>query len=286
MKLKALPLLPLLLLSHLSAWGELDGRRAYGHVVKLVSFGPRPPASPGIERAQEYIIKTLRGQGITVVEQPFIASTPIGRVRMKNIIGIIPGARPEVIILASHYDTKRFEDFRFVGANDGGSSTGLLLELGRVLSKRRPAYTIWLVFFDGEEALVSWSERDSLYGSRYMVQALKKRGELSKIKAMILLDMVGDKDLDIRMGRPSTPWLTDLIWRSARRLGYSKYFLDEEMAIEDDHIPFLKAGVPATDIIDFNYKPWHTPYDTLDKINPESLKIVGDVVLESLAMIR
>lgn len=211
---------------------------------------------------------------------------------MVNIIAERAGASEDVIIFASHYDTKLFTDFPFVGANDGGSSTGALLELARVLAARqeRPSYTLWFVFFDGEEAFVSWSQTDSKYGSRFMVQQLERRGELSRIRALILLDMIGDKDLDIVRDAYSTRWLQDILWETARQLGYERYFTDRETFVDDDHVPFLQKGVPAVDLIDFNYglwnRYWHTAEDTLDKVSPRSLKIVGDVVLRALPRIE
>lgn len=265
----------------------LDGQRAFRHVAALVAFGPRDPGSPGIRKAQRYIIKTLKGYGLQVREQDFTASTPLGQIPMKNIIGVLPGTRPGIIAIASHYDTKRYERFRFVGANDGGSSTGLLLELARSLSRRNKGYTIWFVFFDGEEALVSWNQRDSLYGSRYMVKELSAQGRLKEIKALILLDMVGDRDLDVRRARSSTRWLTQVVWSTARKLGLGNYFPDEDIEVEDDHTPFVMAGVAAIDLIDFNYGTfWHTAADTLDKVSAASLKRVGTVLLESLPAIE
>lgn len=206
--------------------------------------------------------------------------TPQGPIPMANIIGVIPGRRPEVILLAGHYDTKWFREMRFVGANDGGSSAALLLELARAIHATRHEYTYWIAFFDGEEARETWTPTDSLYGSRHMADELAKTRRLPR--AMILADMIGDRDLAIRREAASTPWLTDVVWTTARRLGLGAHFLPSAMAVEDDHVPFLRAGVPATLLIDFDYPPWHTAGDTLDKVSARSVSIVGDVLLGSL----
>jgi Zn-dependent M28 family amino/carboxypeptidase len=205
---------------------------------------------------------------------------------MTNLIAKLPGARPQVVIVAGHYETKRFEDFPFVGANDGGSSAAFLLELARVLTQRKNELTFWLVFFDGEEAFEQFTATDGLYGSRHLVARLTANGELSRVEAMILVDMIGDAKLNICRDYNSTPWLTDLVFRSARRLGYGRYFSDEQRAYEDDHVPFVNAGVSAVDLLDFDYGPnnsyWHTPQDTVDKCSPTSFTIVGRVVLATL----
>jgi Zn-dependent M28 family amino/carboxypeptidase len=205
---------------------------------------------------------------------------------MVNVIARIPGARRQVVIVAGHYETKRFDDFPFVGANDGGSSAALLLEMARALAGRKNGFTYWLVFFDGEEAFQEFTETDGLYGSRHLVQKLTGDGELSRVEALILVDMIGDARLNIHREYNSTPWLTNTVFRSARQLGYGKYFQDEPRAYVDDHIPFVNAGVAATDLLDFDYGPnnryWHTAQDTLDKCSPTSLTIVGRVVLATL----
>jgi Zn-dependent M28 family amino/carboxypeptidase len=206
---------------------------------------------------------------------------------MTNLIVKFPGTRPQVVIVAGHYDTKREDDFRFVGANDGGSSAAFLLELARVLAQRKNALTYWLVFFDGEEAVRQWTASDSVYGSRHLVQKLASSGELSRVQAMILVDMIADAQLDIRRDSNSTAWLTDLVFGTARQLGYGNYFRDNQLAIEDDHIPFVNAGVSAVDLIDLDYGPdnsyWHTAEDTPEHCSPLSMTIVGRVVVATLA---
>nr|AGT45837.1 peptidase M28 [uncultured marine bacterium PPT_M2] len=263
---------------------SVDGTLAYSHVERLVGFGPRPPGSPAIAKSQAYITDVLKKLGLQVEHQDFLANTPNGPVSMKNIVGKTQQSGNSVVMLASHYDTRVMTNASFVGANDGGSSTGLLLELARVLSQRRPAFAVWFVFFDGEEAQREWSETDSLYGSRYFVEKLKTDGQTQAIKAMVLMDMVGDRDLKLENDSSSTPKLMDLVRKSAIELGYSQYLAASQKGMVDDHVPFIRAGIPAVDLIDFDYgfNLWHTPNDTLDKISPRSLKIVGDIVIRTV----
>ena len=264
--------------------GGFDGQRAMAHVEQLVALGPRPPGSEGIRRAQQYIRAQLESYGCAVTEDDFHASTPAGRVAMKNLVAKLPGQRSDVLLLLTHYDTKRIPDF--VGANDGGSSTGVMLELARLLCGEKNALTIWIAFLDGEEAFSEWSETDGAYGSRQLAAKLAVAGELKRIRAVILADLVGDRELNFRRESNSTPWLTDLVWATAARLGYQKHFLPEATAIEDDHIAFLRRGVPAVDIIDLDYVHWHTPADRLDKISPHSLGVVGHVILEVISELK
>ena len=263
-----------------------DSNKAWEHVRQQLAIGPRPSGSPAIARTRQYITAQLTALGINTAEQPFEGATPIGPIKMVNIIGTIPGKSPDRIILASHFDTKLYRDVRFVGASDGASSTAALLELARVIKARQDLpFTIELLFLDGEEAVVEWTATDSTYGSRHYVDAARKAGSLKSIRALVLLDMIGDRSLTIRRDPNSTRWLTDLIWATARKLGH-RQFMDEEMAIEDDHLPFLRAGVPAVDIIDLDYPQWHTPQDTIDAISARSLQIVGDVIVASLPQIE
>ena len=265
---------------------NVDGHLAYSHVERLVALGHRPPGSPAIAKSQAYITEVLKKLNLQVEHQDFLANTPNGPVSMKNIMGKTRQSGKPVVILGSHYDTRVMTNAAFVGANDGGSSTGLLLELARVLSQRRNAFTVWFVFFDGEEAQREWSETDSLYGSRYFAAKLKADGQAQAIKAMVLMDMVGDRDLKLENDASSTPWLMELVRRSAVELGYSKYLAASQKGMVDDHIPFIRAGIAAVDLIDYDYgfnnSLWHTPNDTLDKISPHSLKIVGDIVVRAI----
>jgi Zn-dependent M28 family amino/carboxypeptidase len=265
-----------------------DGNRAYEHLRQVVSFGPRPAGSAALAATRGYIKKQLADIGIQTVEQAFDADTPVGRLRMVNLIARIPGGSPDRIVFAGHYDTKLFREFRFVGANDAGSSTAFLIEWARVMKARRSPFTIELLFFDGEEATVEWGGTDRTYGSRHYVEVAQRDKTLSSLRALILVDMIADRDLTIRRESASTPWLTDAIWAAAKRLGRTDAFLDSSAEIEDDHLPFLKAGVPAVDIIDGpdDYAPWHTAGDTLDKVSARSLQTVGDVLLEALPAIE
>jgi Zn-dependent M28 family amino/carboxypeptidase len=263
-----------------------DGARAWGHLKDQVAIGPRVAGTLANAETRQYIIKSLAASGITAVEQPFETDTPIGRVKMANVVATLPGERPDRIIIASHFDTKLFKDVRFVGASDGASSTAALIELGRVLKDKPRPFTIELLFLDGEEAFVAWEGTDHTYGSRYYVQNAQKSGTLAGIKALILLDMIGDRNLNLKREENSTRWLTDIIWSTAHRLGHQQHFLPEITPIEDDHIEFLKAGVPSVDIIDLDYPAWHTPDDTLENVSQRSLQIVGDVVVAALPEIE
>jgi Zn-dependent M28 family amino/carboxypeptidase len=266
--------------------GGFDAKRAWEHLRAQVAIGPRVAGTAENAKTRAYIVKTLAALGIKASEQTFDARTPVGPVKMTNVIGTLPGERPQRIILASHFDTKLFKHFRFVGASDSASSTAALLELARVLQSRPRPFTIELLFLDGEEAFVEWGPDDSTYGSRHYVERARTSGTLAGIKALILLDMIGDKDLNIRREQYSTRWLTDIIWNTARRLGHERHFLPDITPIEDDHLPFVQAGVAAVDIIDLDYPAWHTEADTLDQVSAESVKIVGDVVLAALPEIE
>ncbi|MEK6284482.1 MAG: M28 family peptidase [Acidobacteriota bacterium] len=266
---------------------DFDAGRAYEHVKRLVAIGPRPSGSEAIKKAQDYVEKELKSFGLKVSEDNFTAETPRGTVAMKNIIGELRGQKPDLVLITGHYDTKLQSGF--VGANDGGSSAAAVLETARVLSKTTPEYTLWFVLFDGEEAVVDWSAmdgKDNTYGSRHLASKLKADGTLSLVKALVLFDMIGDKDLDIKREGESTPWMVDAVWKAAHALGYQKQFLNSEQYISDDHLPFKDAGVPVIDLIDFNYGPghsyWHTNLDTLDKISGDSIKVVGDAVIRAL----
>jgi glutaminyl-peptide cyclotransferase len=266
---------------------EFDAARAYDHVKKLVALGPHPSGSEAIKKAQEYIENELKSFGLKVSGDTFVGETPRGPVPMKNIVAELSGEKPGIVLITGHYDTKRQDGF--VGANDGGSSTAAVLEVARVLSKTKPEYTLWFVLFDGEEAVVDWNAmdgKDNTYGSRHLASKLKTDGTLERVKALVLFDMIGDKDLDIKREGESTRWMVDAIWKTAHTLGYQKQFLNSEQYISDDHLPFKDIGVPVVDLIDFNYGPqhsyWHTNLDTLDKISGESIKVVGDVVIQAL----
>jgi len=265
--------------------GPFDGERAFADLEKLVSFGPRPSGSQALERARTFIIAELNANGVTVGLDKFVAMTPLGAIPITNVVAKIPGASPLTIIIGGHYDTKHMTT-RFVGANDGGSSAAFLLELARVLARKRNGLTYWLVFFDGEEALQRWSATDGLYGSRHFAQELAFQHLKGRVKAVIVVDMIADRHLDIQREARSTPWLAELVVRQAQRFGYGHQFVDSSKAVDDDHLPFLGLGIPAIDIIDLDYGPlnayWHTRFDTVDKCSTGSLAIVGNTVLSAL----
>jgi Zn-dependent M28 family amino/carboxypeptidase len=263
-----------------------DSTKAFEHLRQQVAIGPRPSGSPANVKTRDYIKAQLSALGIKTVEQPFDGATPLGPVKMVNLIATLPGQRPDRIVLASHFDTKLFRNMRFVGASDGASSTAALLELARVIKGRgQLPFTIELLFLDGEEAVGEWQGTDNTYGSRYYVEAARKSGSLKSLRAFILLDMIGDRNLTIRRESNSTRWLTEIVWTTAHKLGH-RAFMDEETTVEDDHIPFVKAGVPSLDIIDLDYPAWHTAQDTLDAVGARSLQVVGDVVVASLPLIE
>ncbi len=283
---------------------DFDGDRAFEHVRKQVEFGPRPPGSPELEKTRDYIIEQLKSYGLGVVTDEFHATTPVGDRKIVNLTAEMPGESNDVVIISSHYDTKLVKQFKFVGANDGGASTGELLEVARVMAtnKQKPKLTYWFVFFDGEEAFCfDWDEchnpnpadpnsplPDNTYGSRHYVAELIKKNELKRVRAMILFDLMGYKDLRLGRDEMSTTWLLDSVWQTAKQIGYGKQFVDAREAVgDDDHAPFLRAGIDALDIIQLaSYPYWHTKDDTLDKVSAKSLKIVGDTVLLSLPQIE
>jgi Zn-dependent M28 family amino/carboxypeptidase len=256
--------------------------RAFDDMKAMVGFGPRPAGSPALENTRQYIVAELKKAGLNPELDAFDAVTPRGSRKMVNIRAVRAGKLPTTIALSGHYDTKLFENLKFVGASDGASSAAWLLEMARVTSSLKLDNNLEFVFFDGEEAVVDWSDEDSRYGSRHDVERRSKAGILSQLKALVLVDMIGDKNLDIQKEAQSTSWLTTLIWNNAHALGYNREFPNESQTIEDDHLPYLSAHVPAVDLIDFDYPDWHKQSDTLDKVSGESLKKVGDAVYASL----
>ncbi len=271
-----------------ASFPHTDGQRALQYTREVVGFGPRYIGSPGHAKTEAYLRQELKGDQLE--EDTFTASTPAGNLRMTNFIAKFPGKKSGVIVVAGHYDTI-YNRKDFVGANDGGSSTGLLLELARELrGKNMDGYSIWLVWFDGEEAIRHWSDTDSVYGSSHLAAKWAKDGTLKKIQALLLLDMIGDADLSIERDGLSTPWLLDVIYKAAQNLGYQSHFFARPNEISDDHLPFSKLGVPVADLIDFDYGPqnsyWHTSQDTMDKLSTQSFEIVGSVVLETIRLLN
>jgi glutaminyl-peptide cyclotransferase len=268
-----------------------DAKRAYAHVAKQVAFGPRPAGSPAIAQAQDYLLAELKSYGCTAEVDAFNSDTPAGRIAMKNILVKIPGDRPGVILLGTHYDTKRLENF--VGADDGGSSTAVMLELARLLCSQKGRYGVWIAFFDGEEAVrPEWQDPDNCYGSREMAARFATSGDLTKIKTFLLADLVGTRTPHFKRETYSTKALVDIVWGVAKKLGYGNIFVDDSSAVEDDHQSFLKRHVPSVDVIDLDNGPggdvyyWHTPQDSLDKISPKTMAIVGHVFLETVKQLQ
>jgi len=264
--------------------GGFDGKRAFAHVAKQVAFGPHPSGSQANAQAQAYILSELSSYGCIAGIDPFNAQTPAGPIAMKNILVKVPGDKPAILLLGTHYDTKKLDNF--VGADDGGSSTAVMLELARLLCAQHSPYQVWIAFFDGEEAVQQWSDTDSRYGSRQMSAKLTMSGDLPKVKAFLLADIVGTRNLRFKRESNSTKSLTDLVWTTAAKLGYSSVFVRDETPIEDDHLSFLKRGVPCVDVIDLEIPYWHTPQDTLDKISSKSLAIVGHVFVETIKQLE
>lgn len=261
-----------------------SGQRALDWAGKAVSFGPRPAGSPELAKLQGVITAELKARGWQVSEDAFTAQTPAGPRAMRNLMGRLPGKSGKAVVFSGHYDTKAIPGMRFVGANDAGSSTGVLLELARVLPALSRKDDVLLVFFDGEEAFGEWSDTNGIYGSRHLAETWSRQGMLPRIRALINVDMVGDRELRILEESNSAASLRMLVRAVARDLGYTQYFPPFGGAIEDDHMPFVRRGVPALDLIDFDYGPghsyWHTEKDTIDKLSAQSLEIVGRLLVE------
>jgi len=263
-------------------WEEFSGEKAFAHVEQLVGFGPHPAASEAIEKCRTYLEKQLTLSGWTITRQIFTDSTPRGQVRFVNLIARFDNVNGKTtapsFLLCSHYDTKTFDTFRFVGANDGGSSTGLLLEMARVLGQHSNlARKVELVFFDGEEAYEEFSDSDGVYGSRHFAKQLAESKTAAQFRGGLLFDMVGDKSLNITLPPDSPAEMTRDIFASADALKLRSHFTYFDRGITDDHTPLNTIGIPVVDLIDFDFAWWHTADDTLDKVSPQSLQIVGSV---------
>jgi glutaminyl-peptide cyclotransferase len=261
---------------------EFSGAAAFDFAKAAVAFGPRPAGSDANRKLQAYILQKVKVPGAQIAEDAFTAQTPRGPVAMKNIIVKFPGKSGRSIAITGHYDTKPFANRNFVGANDGGSSTGVLLELAQALAGQPRIDDVYLIFFDGEEAFGEWTATDSVYGSRHLAETWKKDGTWVRFKALINVDMIGDKNLNILQDVNSDVSLRRLVWSAAASLGYQKYFTSQTEPMDDDHMPFVRLGVPSLDVIDFDYPPWHEDTDTLDKISAASLEIVGRTMLEGI----
>lgn len=268
---------------------RIDANRTFQCVKEIVALGPRPIGSAAHKKLENYITAHLKGD--EVEDDSFTAETPAGKFPMRNIIAKYPGTKDGVIVIMGHYDTVYpLRDKGFVGANDGGSSTAILLEYANQLrGEKRDGYSVWLVWTDGEEAVKQWTDTDSVYGARHLAEKWEKDGTLKKIKTLLLMDMIGDADLNIDRDTNSTQWLTDAMYEAAERGGVQSHFYERSGEISDDHIPFVKRGVPCLDVIDLNYGYnnvyWHSAEDTVDKLSPRSLEIVGDTTLEAIRLI-
>ncbi len=274
---------------------HFNGDKALEYARQFVAIGPRWPTSPGHLKAEAYLRAHFKHDQLE--EDVFTANTPIGPVPMRNFIVRFPGKKDGIIVLATHYETNYWlRSINYVGANDGGSTTGLLLAIADQLradtahGKKLEGYSVWLLFDDGEEAIQSWTDSDSTYGTKHLAAKWARDGTLPKIKAFILADMIGDKDLDIQHDTNSTDWLVALVRQAVKKFGYEKYFFKQDEPISDDHLPFVQRGVPSIDIIDLDYGPnnsyHHTAQDTMDKISAHSLTIDGDVIMETIRLIN
>jgi Iap family predicted aminopeptidase len=265
---------------------KISGQRAYQNLKDFVALGPRPLGSSGHAKAEQFIVAHL--DGAQIEQDRFNVQTAAGPFAMDNIIAKFPGKKDGVIVLAGHYDTNYpLRNTSFVGANDGGSNVGLMLEMASQLRSHPPeGYSIWLLFTDGEEATVAWTDEDSVYGSKHLAKRWSQDGTAAKIKAFLLLDMIGDKDLHLEHDTNSTPWLLDVVTRAGRRVGQQSHFSSRSNMISDDHLPFREVGIPVVDIIDLDYGfdnlYHHTTQDTPDKCSAESLQVGADVVMESI----
>src|SRR6266849_10725161 len=273
---------------------HIDSKRAFQYTREVTAFGPRYMGSENHKKLEHYILDHLKDdllKGDQVEDDAFTADTVEGKFPVRNIIAKFPGTRDGIIVILGHYDTNYpLRNTGYVGANDGGSSTAILLEYANQLrGKKRDGCSVWLVWTDGEEAVKTWSGADSLYGTRHLAEKWEKDGTLKKIKALMVMDMIADADLDILHDTNSAPWLLDLIYAAAERLGYQSHFYASQGPIDDDHLPSIKRGVPCADVIDLDYGYnnvfHHTPQDTMDKLSPKSLEIVGDTILETIHML-
>ncbi len=267
-----------------------NSARAMQYVKDIVAFGPRPIGSPNHKKVEDYILSHLKGDDVE--DDTFTIDTTEGKFPVRNIIAKYPGTKDGIIVIASHYDTNwPLRDTPYVGANDGASSSALLLEIAnQIRGKRRDGYSIWLVWDDAEESMrLPWFDPESLYGVRHLAKKWQADGTIKKIKGFLLEDMIGDADLNIDRDRNSTPWVEDFVYAAATHLGFQSHFYARTTEMVDDHRPFMDLGVPCADLIDFDYgynnALWHTTEDTVDKLSPKSLEIVGMVTLQTVQLL-
>jgi Zn-dependent M28 family amino/carboxypeptidase len=266
--------------------GRFSGAAALTETRQATAFGERYSGSEENTKVRNWIVSQIRPLHGEISLDSFTGQTPAGPIPMTNVILTLPGTSGQAIAVTGHFDTKHIAMVHFVGANDAGSSTGFLIEFARVISRMKHPDSIYVVFFDGEEDLVDWTATDSRYGSRHLAAKWAADGTLSKIKALINVDMIGDRQLDLANDDNSSPELRTLFAKIAAKQGNTKYFRTDRGAIDDDHKPFADLGVSVIDIIDLDYGPnnsyWHTAQDTMDKLSAHSFQVVGDVVVEAV----
>jgi glutaminyl-peptide cyclotransferase len=274
-----------------------NSKQAYAYTAEIAGLGERWPGSPGHRKTEDLIHQVLQRDGAQIEADDFIAQTPRGPVIVHNIIGKFDAStnpKQEIFVLAGHYDTL----FKpgFIGANDGASSTAILLAFADALAHEKTQMQIWLVWTDLEEAINNFTADDGLYGSRHLAQKLAANGVASRIRGLFLLDMIGDKDLDVARETGSSRWLQDFIAQAAEQLHYSSYFFQYETGIIDDHVSFIRVGVPAVDVVDAQYGRMgagfdgmgefhHSNADTMDKVSQHSLEVVGRTVLRTVELL-
>jgi len=274
-----------------------NAQQAYAYTVQVSAFGERWPGSPGHQKTEDLIREVLQKDGAKIESDNFTATTPRGPVPVHNIIGkfnVTVDPKQPIFILAGHYDTLFKKGF--IGANDGGSSTAILLSFADALARHKTNMQIWLVWTDLEEAIEAFTNGDGLYGSTHLAQKLATEGLVPRVKGFFLLDMIGDKDLSVARETNSSGALQRVIAEAANQLGYGGFFFRYDADIIDDHAPFLQVGIPSVDVVDAMYGPigpnydamgeyHHTNMDTMDKVSERSLEIVGRTILLTVELI-
>ena len=283
-----------------AASGGVSGQNVYHLTQQMLAAAPkRFNGSPGHAAAEAFIrdhFAPEAAKGDFIVDS-FFANTPAGPQSMHNLIVKFPGKRDGIIVLASHYETNyNLRDIDFVGANDGACTSALLIALGQYLREHPPeGYSVYLLFTDGEESVSgNWTASDSLYGSRHLAAKWSADGTLPHVKALLLADMIGSKQMNVDRDGNSTPWLEQQLAQAGKETGHSSYlFHQSQGGIQDDHLPFLQRGVPVLDIISIEYGTpsdseayHHTALDTLDKLSPQSLQVSADLFLAMIRLIN
>ena len=290
-------LAPVFPASAVSLHDRFNSQQAFAYTAEIAGFGERWPGSPGHAKTEALIHQVLQKDGARTEADDFSAKTPRGPIAVHNIIGkfnVTADPKQPIFILAGHYDTLFKKGF--IGANDGASSTAILLAFADALAGQKTKMQIWLVWTDLEEAINDFNDDDGLYGSRHLAQKLKADGIAPRVRGFFLLDMIGDKELGVGRETESARWLQDFIAEAAKQLGYTQYFFQYETDIIDDHIPFIKAGIPAVDVVDAEYGRMgdkfdsmgefhHANTDTMDKVSQHSLEVVGRTILLTVELL-